>query len=256
MNIVKLSASMMLATFIVLPILAFGATRSANIDSRITQIKERADQEIERRITALSKLKSRVGEARKVSDSVKQSMSSNVDVEISNLTSLKSRIDSDGDIETLRTDVKSITASYRIFALIIPQGRILAAADRINIIADQLKSVGVKLELRISQAKSEGKNVTSLENYLADFNSKLNDAKAKAAAASDEVSGLMPDNGDQAKFKANQDALKTARINLKEGTENLKAAREDARKIVKGLKDMGLSKNASASSTAPGRLGD
>src|SRR3989344_313330 len=72
-----------------------------------------------------------------------------------------------------------------------------------------------------------------------------------ADAAINGLSALTPDNGSTAKAAANRAALQTARENIRKGMEDLRAAREDARKIVQGLKSIGAAGNASASSTIP-----
>lgn len=227
------------------------AARGTKIEARMAIAKKRAAEEISRRINALTALKNRISEAKKISDSVKSSISSTVDNEISKLNTLKAKIDADTDLATLKGDIKSIKDSYRIFALIIPQGRIIAAADKINTIADYLTTISSKLQLRIDEAKAAGKDTSAMEKLLTDFNSKLDDAKKQAKSASDIVSALTPDNGDKAKFDANKRELKKAKEDLKGGRRDLKIARDDAHEITKLLKKLGLGKNSSASSTAP-----
>jgi len=125
------------------------------------------------------------------------------------------------------------------------------AGDRIKTIADSMTTIGGKLESRINEAKNSGKDVASLETYLTDYKAKIADAILKADAAINGVSALTPDNGSTAKAAANRAALQTARENIRKGMEDLRAAREDARKIVQGLKSIGAAGNASASSTIP-----
>src|SRR3989344_3851768 len=167
------------------------------------------------------------------------------------LENLRAKIAADTDLETLKADQRSIATSYRVFALVIPQGEILVAGDRIKTIADSMTTIGGKLESRINEAKNSGKDVASLETYLTDYKAKIADAILKADAAINGVSALTPDNGSTAKAAANRAALQTARENIRKGMEDLRAAREDARKIVQGLKSIGAAGNASASSTIP-----
>src|SRR3989338_4360281 len=144
------------------------------------------------------------------------------------LETMRAKIAADTDLETLKADQRSIAESYRIFALIMPQAAILVAADRIKVIADNLITIGGKLESRINEAKNSGKDVASLELLLADYKAEIANAISKADAA-----------------------IKAAKENIRKGMEDLRAAREDARKIVQGLKSIGAAPNASASSTVP-----
>ncbi|OGF93272.1 hypothetical protein A3G54_00805 [Candidatus Giovannonibacteria bacterium RIFCSPLOWO2_12_FULL_44_15] len=218
---------------------------------RIELIKARANEEIDRRIKALDRLSARVAAMKRVSDAQKNNIASTVATEKINLENLRAKIAADTDLETLKADQRSIATSYRVFALVIPQGEILVAGDRIKTIADSMTTIGGKLESRINEAKNSGKDVASLETYLTDYKAKIADAILKADAAINGVSALTPDNGSTAKAAANRAALQTARENIRKGMEDLRAAREDARKIVQGLKSIGAAGNASASSTIP-----
>ena len=66
----------------------------------------------------------------KVSANEKTAIANEVQTEISNLTALNTKIQADTDLTTLKTDIQSITEDYRIFMLVIPQGRIEVAADK------------------------------------------------------------------------------------------------------------------------------
>src|SRR3989304_1694843 len=192
---------------------------------RIELIKARANEEIDRRIKALDRLSARVAAMKRVSDAQKNNIASTVATEKINLENLRAKIAADTDLETLKADQRSIATSYRVFALVIPQGEILVAGDRIKTIADSMTTIGGKLESRINEAKKA-------------------DAILKADAAINGVSALTPDNGSTAKAAANRAALQTARENIRKGMEDLRAAREDARKIVQGLKSIGAAGNA------------
>src|SRR3989338_7131939 len=131
---------------------------ATKIAEQRTKIIERADKEIDRRIEALDKLSKRISEMEKATDVLKTSTSAMVQAQISELTALKAKIDAGTDIAVLRTDVKSITNSYRIFALITQQWHILATADKINTVADWMTALSVKLQARIDLVKTAGKD--------------------------------------------------------------------------------------------------
>lgn len=207
----------------------------------------RADREIDRRIKAMNDLIARIQSMERLTGSEKSNLSSSLQSQIGEMNSLKAKIDADTDLATLRTDVQSLTKSYRIFALVMPVGNITAAADRVLTIADTITAVGTKLQTRISESQSAGKNVTVLQSLYADLAAKLADAKSQAQAAVSGVSALTPDNGDQTKYQANHKALLDARAKIQAATKDVQAARKDAGDIVKALRSLGRSK---ASSTA------
>ena len=213
----------------------------------LTKIKTRADQEIARRVESLVKLSTRVSEMKKVSSAGKTSIASTIQTEITALTNLKAKISAETDAAVLKADVQSITASYRIYALIMPQIAILVAADRVNVLADNFIALNTKLQARITAAAASGKDVSAATAALADISAKAADAKTKAAAAVSGVSSLTPDNGDKAKATSNREALVAARANIKAASESLRAARADVEIIIKATKK----DNKTSTSTEP-----
>jgi hypothetical protein len=210
----------------------------AAIGARIEKGKERAEQEIARRIEALGKLTARVGDMRRVSSGGKTSLNATVDAEIANLNALKTKIAADIEIDTLKADIQSITKSYRIFALVIPQGHLLAMADRVNVVAETMSSSTARIRTAIATAKASGQNVTVSEEAMVRFDAKLGEARVSADAASKLVTSLSPDNGSEAVFQANKKALGDARVKLQAAQKSLKDAREEARAAVVGLKEV------------------
>jgi hypothetical protein len=228
-----------------------GATVSASASLTATETKAqtRGDNEITRRIAALNDAQTRVNAMQKVTDQFKQSVGASIQSQITALGALKTKIDADTDAATLKTDLKSITDSYRIFALVMPQIRISAWGDREVELVTMMSTLGSKLQARIQTAGGAGADVTALTAALTDMASKLSDAQTKATGAVSATASLTPDNGDAAKMKANLDALKQARTDLKAGQQDLIAARKDVDTIVKGLAKLNASAGASASTT-------
>ena len=214
---------------------------STKLADVIGKAKDRADQEIIRRITSLTALKTRVNGIVKLSADQKTNLSSLLDTQIGAMNDLTAKIAADASANStssLKIDIQSITKAYRIYMLVLPRGTITVAADQILDVADTMSAFAVKLQGR-------GVSVTA----LADMNAKIADAKVQVQAAIDEVSGLNPDNGDQTIMQTNTTALKDARAKLKIARADLETARQDVRAIVKTL---GGSVTVSASTTASG----
>lgn len=226
---------------------AVHANAAAKIQSNVTM---RADQELDRRVTNLNTLSTRVSGINNLSDSDKTTIETALSGQVSALTSLKTKIDADTDTSVLKTDVQSITASYRIYALILPQVRIIAAADRAVTVAKLMQELGTKLQGRITAAASSGTDVTAATAALADFSAKISDAGVQAQAAVSAVDTLAPDHGDQAKMTANIAALTDAHAKLQAAETDLKAARKDAATIIAAVKGKPVTANASAGASA------
>ncbi|MBI5003938.1 hypothetical protein HZC00_02500 [Candidatus Kaiserbacteria bacterium] len=226
-----------------------GTKVSATLSARIQKGKTKAEEEISRRITALGSLNDRVQAMARVSGDWKSSISTTVRDQIASLSTLQAKIDGDIDLDTLKADIKSIAESYRIFMLVLPQGRITTAADHIQIAAGTFTTLSGKLAARINDAQGSGHDVADMSASLADMNAKIAEANTQAAAATTAVSSLKPDGGDKTIVDSNKAALKDAQSKLKAARDALQAARKSAGDIVKALKEMNANASASASTT-------
>ena len=202
----------------------------------ITRLKPKADQEIDRRIASLNELNTRVQAMVKLSAAQKAAISTTIQTQIQVFTALKAKVDADTDFDVLKADVKSITDSYRVYALVLPQIQVIAAADRLSTTADMVASMGTKIQARIAEAQAAGKNITAAQSALADMGAKVADANVQAQSAITAIISLVPDQGDKTKAEANRAALENARKIIKTGEQDLKDARKDIEKITKALR--------------------
>jgi len=239
--------------------LAIGVSASASVNATVntgvvtaamTRAKTRADQELTRRVTALNDLSVRIGQMKNISADDKTTLQGQLSNQVTALTSLQSQIDVEASSTALKTEVQSITDSYRIFALVMPQGRIYAAVDRISTITTYMTELGTKLQTRISAAQSAGADVTVANGAMTDYNAKVADAKSQAQAVITEVSPLVPDQGDKTVMASNTAALKDARAKITSAMKDLIAARKDVDTIRKNLpKQASASASVTASTT-------
>lgn len=228
-------------------------TRAAAMQDKITNEQKRSDNEINNRIEALNKLLVRINAMTKISVSQKSSFDSSIQSEIASLTALKNSIDTDTSTSSLKTDLQSITKSYRIYALIIPQASITAAADRVLDLVSSFNTLSTKLQGYITTAQSNGVNVSSAVSAMSDITAKVADAGTQANAAISEVAGLQPDQGATSTLETNTAALKNAQLKVKAATADLTAARKDVNTIVeviKGSMKLGGGAPVTASTTA------
>jgi len=216
----------------------------------ITRAQDRADQEITRRLNALNSLSARVNEMQKLSTDEKSGLSATIQSQIGDMNTLEAQIATDASANStssLKADIQAITKSYRIFMLVIPQGAISAASDRVMTIVGMMTTLSGNLQTRITAAQTAGSNMSVSVSALADLNAKIADANTQAQAAVTETAGLQPDNGVQAVMQSNTAALKDARSKIQTAQQDLTAARKDAGTIVKVL--IALKDSASAGST-------
>jgi hypothetical protein len=215
-----------------------GVKRLANQQQRVPILISRGDTEIAKRIASLNEAITRVQTLKKLSDTQKLSIVNTYDTVLGNLNSLKTKIDADTDFATVRADVTSIFTSLRVYMLVLPQSHIIAASDRIQDVTTNMNALATKLQTRITEAQTQGKDVTTIQASFTDFNAKVVDAQTQAQNAVSRVSGLTPDQGDKTKIASNNQALQAARGEVKVGSQDLKTAYTDAKSIIVALKAM------------------
>jgi hypothetical protein len=217
----------------------FHANIAANLTAKETQLVTRADTEIKNRINALNAIETRVNGMQKLSADEKSGLSASIQTQITAMSNLETQIAADqtsNNTSTLKADVQSITKAYRIYALVLPQGTIAAASDRIMTIAGAMTTLATTLQTRITAAQTAGADMSSSVSALADMNAKVTDANAQAQTAVTATASLQPDNGDATIMASNTAALKTARTNIQAAQKDLVAARTDALAIIKAIK--------------------
>lgn len=197
--------------------------------------KKNASKEVERRIESLSKLTARIQEMKKLSDADKALLINQVREQVIALETLQVKIDSDTDPATLKADRQLMAKQYRIYMLFIPRLQILASADRIIEITDDISVLVIKIQDRLTQAAINGKDVTSLQTTLKNIQTKMADAKTQAQSAQSLVIQLVPDTGDANIAKSNQKALQDARAKLVLAKKDITDAQKDIQTIRKSL---------------------
>ncbi len=225
--------------------LAPASALQATTDARSTEPKSteksgtpkliitRGDNEINRRLNSLKELSKKVNAAEKLSASDKSTLSSEVNDETSNLTSLKTKLDADTDESTAKTDTQSIITNYRVYALVLPKVNLVKSADDQLTAETKLTTLAAKLQSRLTAAQHDGKAVTSLQNTLTDLTNKTAAAQAISTSVRANVIGLQPSDYNNAHTVLNGDwkQLKTAQGDIQ-------AAINDAQTIISGLKNL------------------
>ena len=206
---------------------------SANDQKHLATIISKGDQEIARRLTTLGTLTAKINAASKLSASDKTYLLNEVSTEVSNLTTLKAKLDAETTLAAARTDAQSIVSDYRVYALIVPKIQLIKTADDQLVTEGKLTALATKLQSRITAAKTAGKDVTALQTKLTDMTTQITNAQAISSSIETKVLALQPSdyNSNHTILSGDEAQLKTAH------TDNL-AAYNDAKSIVSLLKNL------------------
>lgn len=210
---------------------ARAAARQQAQQDRMTNLKARANQEVDRRIASLNKLIARITSVKRLTADQKTTFTGQIQTEVTNLTTLKAKIDADADLVTLKTDVQSIILSYRVYALFMPKIHLLAAADSMIEVTDRITELSTKIQQKIQEAQTGGNDVTAIQISFTDMQAKVADAKKQAQNVIDTVIPLTPDG-----YPDNKTTLTNARTLLQVGRSDLTAVRQDIEAIRQGFK--------------------
>jgi hypothetical protein len=224
---------------------ARGALKTAVQDQRMTVIKQKSTNEIDRRISSLNGLLTKFSSVKKLPEEDKTLFTTQIQDYISQLTALKTKIEADTDLSALRLDARSIFTNFRVYAIFMPKLAELSAVDRMGVAADTLTDVASKLQTLITQLKNDGKDVSILENLLIDMNAKIAEARTVYQAVEAEITPVAPDG-----YPANLTTLKDGRTKLKTGAASLRAAWNDAVEIRRTIKSLESTSSASPAATS------
>lgn len=224
-------AGILLASPFVVSAQTINPTRAANQAARLANLHTLADSAISQRLTSLSDASTRINGLVKLSSDQKTQFTGEITTDVNGLTSLKTKVDGDTDLPTLRADYKTIFTTYRVYAEFLPQVHLLTASDTMDVTADKLSDLATKLQSRIQSA---GKQST-LTSLLSDIQAKIADAKTQYGNVQSQITSLTPQSFDNDPTGTTS-ALKNARSEIQTGAGDLKTAFTDAKQIIQALK--------------------
>lgn len=211
--------------------------------AKVESLKTRGNQEIDRRVTLLNQLTSKIDGLKKLTADQKSQFSSEIKQNIDDLTALKTKINADTDLDTLKADVKLIVDSYRVYAIFMPKIHLLAGAAVATEIATNLTALADKLDVRIKSAAASGTDATIMNAELSDMRAKITSAISDIKSAEDAALSAVPSG-----YPENRSTLQASRTSLKSATTNLLAAKLDASKIIRALKPKKTNSNKNTNS--------
>jgi hypothetical protein len=208
----------------------------------LATLKTRGDAEINRRLTNLNAALTTVQAVTTLTASDKSTLVSQIQAEISGLTTLKTKLDADTTLAAGRTDVQSIVNDYRVYVLMLPKARLSSAFDRLDVVETKLTNLEGQLQSAITAAQTAGKNVTTMQTILTDMRAKTT---AIASLSSGQVATLLALQPSD--YNTDHTVLESYRTTLGTAQTDAKAAATDAASIIQAL---GARTAASPSPTA------
>jgi hypothetical protein len=191
------------------------------------------DCEIDRRLAALGQLSTVISASKGLTSSDAAALNAEIAATRTGLTSLRASIDGQTALPALKLDIVEIVSRYRVFTLLVPQVRLVDAADGVLALGPSLTGLSTDLSGRISAAEAAGKNVTAAQAALDAMNGSIARGESLAAPVPGRLLALTPAQFDSG---AAGPVLQVARNALVQARDSVQAAAEDGRTVLAALK--------------------
>jgi hypothetical protein len=203
---------------------------TALLDKTVADFRAVGDCEVDRRLATIVTLRGVISTAsqKAMTGAHAAALTAILDGSESTLHALRTAIDGDTTLLAIRADIHSVFADVRLYALVARQVHLVRGDDAVAAAVKRLNDVAAKIQAAITQAQSEGKDVTAASADLAAMQAAIADAASQVAGDADAVLPLTPAewNAGTAKpiLDAAHDSLKAARGDIKTAIAQAKAA--------------------------------
>jgi len=202
---------------------------AAPTPTTVDAAKKLVTARIDGRLAVLKVDQSEVHNATKLTDSHRSTLNGILDHDISGLTDLKTKVQSETTLEAIKADAQSMVNDYRVYILVGPQVRITIATDVETAAEATLEKAYTALSNAIDKAQGEGKDVTAAKAKLAEMRTDLDAAKSNVAGVADTLLAVKPGpdaDAIHAAVNAARTKAKTVRGNLHDAAAAAKACRD------------------------------
>jgi hypothetical protein len=179
---------------------------------------------VDRRLTTLDQLDTRLTEARYVSDEQEAALHESIGAARDGLTALRAEMASDTDRAELRDDCRRIVTDFRVYLLLTPQVRMIGAADSVDHAVARLDGAIADAQAAIDEAAAGGADVTEPTRLLEEVRAATSEADTLADGVIAAVTPLTPADYDAGTAGP---VLRSARRDLVTVAKDLRSARAD-----------------------------
>lgn len=206
------------------------AWEAAREDPSVANLQVVGRCEIDRRMATIERLRRAVDGSRHLTDAHEAALERILDRSATGLRALRAEIDAATTVEELRADLRRIVEDFRVYLLVVPQVRLVIAADVTEAAVTRGVRIAERLELAIAAAEAAGKDVGEAPELLASMRGHLRAAGAKVNGLASAILPLTPADWNDGTAGP---ALERARRAIGEARRvDLRAALSDARAIV------------------------
>jgi hypothetical protein len=211
--------------------LAVTASAASDPANSVDQHRQALQTAIDARQAQTGKLQAQVDGSKYLTADHKTALSAEIASTNDGLAAIEAQLPGAADDAALKSLRTQMIDSYRVYVVLTPKVHETMADDaETDGVADFAK-VDAKLSAAITTAQSNGKDVAQAQADLADMRSHVTAASADIAGLDATIASFEP-----AGYPADKGSIEQTRTSLRNGRDDLKAARLDARKVTDDLK--------------------
>jgi hypothetical protein len=206
--------------------------RAARPINAVAALRAFGDCEIGRRQKTLASLAAFVNGSKGVTAADRAALTGQIASDAAGLGALKTAIDGQARLATLKLEIAQIAANYRVYLLVAPKVNLVNAADDVVALQPGFSRIATNLAARVAAAAAAGKDVAAAQTALTAMNSEVAAAVSLAAP----IPGrLLPVTAAQSRAGIAGPILVQARAALLSARDHLKNAVGDGRAVVAAL---------------------
>ena len=211
-----------------------GSSSTQTSPTQLQQIIAKGNAAISERLTTLGNLVSVVNTTtNKLTTSDRAYLLAEINSEQSGLSTLQTKLDGEVTVSAAKTDYQNIFLQYRVYALVVPKVTMVKAADDQQATETKLSNLSGKLQVRINDESTAGKNVSQEQSWLNSMESDTSNAQSISSSIEESVLTLQP-----SQYDANHAILSGDFNQLKQAKSDNQSAYNYAKEIVSALKSM------------------
>jgi hypothetical protein len=228
----KLILLTFLSAALIMPNIALGAR---TLKATPEKLQELGAKMIDKRIAAITKYDGFLNQTKHISQPVLDTVQGELSRVSGELGSLKTKIQSETDIETLKTLVRSIVTDYYVYRVFLPQSAGIVSVDRMRAYEAKLIELNSKISAKADQLEEQGMDVSEIRNLISTADGYLTTGKGYISTAESKFTSMSISDPEGAKTLKldGRSALLDARKSFSEARGNMRQAVQKIKKLLK-----------------------
>lgn len=214
-------------------------------ERQLANLKQKATVEIDRRLVVLNNQLTTVTNNPRIAADQKSQLTGEIQPIITKLTTLKTKIQAETDLVTLRADVATIKESYAEYGFTSVQSPILTTADQVLALSQTMATISARIQANLNEASPSATDKADFEKSLSSINTKLTGINTQVESVKTTVVALDPEA-----FPGNRSQLQSARNRLVVAITDLKTVRRDLQAVYQDTKAVDVSLTSTPASSA------